>query len=164
MAGYNMPPLQVESVSTVTDTGTVDLGTRVWKDGREYVYVYNTGSTAPVGYCVILTGTSGYTVNVTYNSVTTDNLRPTVFGVVREADLDATAYGWVVTRGHCDLYNDGTAAVAAGDMIIPSLNGKVKAVSSTSVITQLVFEGSNHMVATQATTTAGTFGAYVRLG
>jgi hypothetical protein len=162
MSVYNQQ-LFTESVSAVTATNTVELGTRRWHDGLEYCYVYNGGGTAAVKTVVILSGVTGYTVAVTYASGAA--ICPTPFGVVRNAELTAAYYGWVVTKGFTDVYNDGTASVAAGDFLVLSLNGYVRQYSAACVATALLYNAHHSMIsAMQATDTAGTIGAYVRLG
>lgn len=154
-AGFN------ESVSAVTATPSVDVGTRQWSGSREYCYMYNAGAEAAPKRVVHVTGTTGYSFVVTFATGAALHAGP--FGVVQNATIPAGSYGWIATRGHVDLYNDGTASVAAGDLIICGTNGVVRQVTATSVITQVVWGGIVGK-ATQATDTAGTFGAYIRLG
>lgn len=160
MSYYNQPLLN-ESVSAVTATPSVDIGTRRWHDGREYLYVYNTGGAASPGYVMISTATSGYTCVVTYAFGAN---KPLAMGVVRNATLTTGTYGWIVSRGHCDLYNVGTSSVAVGNRLALGANGAVFVDTDTSAITALVHRGNFEGYAMQATETAGTFGAYVRMG
>lgn len=160
MAYYNEPLLR-ESVSAVTATNTVEPGTRRWNDGREYVYVYNGGGQASVGYVMIATGVSGYTCVVTYAFGAN---RPIAMGVVRNATITTGTYGWLVSRGFCDLYSIGTCSVTVGSRLALGANGGVFVDTDTSAITALVQRGSFEAYAMQATETAGTFGAYVRMG
>lgn len=90
-------PVLEESVSAVTATPSVTLGTRRIYAGEEYVYCYNNGTgTASVGLGVkFATGASGYSVAVT--SVT-DTLNPCV-GAVKHVDITSSSYGWVLVRG-----------------------------------------------------------------
>lgn len=154
-AGFN------ESVSAVTATPSVEPGVRQWSGSKEYVYMYNGGGEAAPKRVVHVTGTSGYTFVVTFATGAAIHASP--FGVVQNATIPAGSYGWVATRGHVDLYNDGTASVAAGDIIICGTNGVVHQATAATVITQVVWGGIVGK-ATQATDTAGTFGAYIRLG
>ena len=154
--------LFTESVSATTATPTVELGTTRTVAGRDYVYGYNGGKEASVNKVVVLSGVSNYTFVVTYaTSVVTS---PTPLGVVRNATIAAGSYGWVMTRGFCDLINEGAASVAAGDPIILSLDGSVREATATSVVTQIVWNGiiARAMQGTDAT--IGAFGAYVRMG
>ena len=88
-----------ESVSAVTATPSVELGSRrVWK-GEEYVYCYNAGgaaiSTSLALGVVLVTGCSGYSVAATSHA---DTINPCV-GVVKHAAIAAGSYGWVMTKG-----------------------------------------------------------------
>ena len=152
---------QNETVSAVTATPSVEIGARTFYDGREYIYMYNGGSEAAKNKVVVASGTSGYTFVVTFASGAAIGCLP--MGVVRNATIAAGSYGWVCTRGFVDLYNDGTASVTSGDFIVLSVNGNVRQVTFTSVVTQAVITGKLAH-AMQSTDTAGTFGAYIRLG
>lgn len=161
MAGpYGLRTSFEESVSATTATNSVELGTRRFEAGCEYVYAYNAGAEAAAKYVVLLSGVTGYSFVVTFASGA--DIKAQVLGVVKNATIAAGSYGWVCTRGFSDLSNDGTAAVAAGDAIVPSLNGNVKCMTLTSSITQYIC-ATKIGQAMQATTTAGTFGAYVNV-
>lgn len=87
-----------EPVSTVTATNSVNIGSRRFEGGTEYVYVYNAESTAAIGYGVVQVSTStGYSVTV---STVVGNK---CFGVVQNTDLNAESYGWVAVRGPVHL-------------------------------------------------------------
>ena len=62
--GYYHGPSYEESVSQVTATNSVELGSRRWHQGEEYIYCYNAGSvSAPVRLGVrFVTAASGYSV------------------------------------------------------------------------------------------------------
>jgi hypothetical protein len=154
-AGYN------ESVSAVTATPSVELGSRQFSDSREYVYMYNGGAVAYPARVVQVSGVTGYTFVVTFASGAGVHAQP--FGVVRNATIAAGSYGWVLTRGFTDLKNDGTAVVSVGDLVVNSLDGLVRVTTATSVVTQTVYGGIVGK-AMQATDTCALFGAYVRLG
>lgn len=160
MSYYNQPLLN-EGVSAVTATPSVEIGTRRFVDGREYLYIYNGGGQASPKYIMISTATSGYTCVVTYAFGANS---PLPMGVVRNTTITTGTYGWIVTRGHTDLYNIGTASVAVGNRLALGANGAVFVDTDTSAITALVHRGPLNAYAMQATDTAGTFGAYVRLG
>lgn len=101
MAFYSVGPVNFESVSAVTATPSIDLGTRRLEAGEEYVYCYNSGgATASVALGVkFITGASGYSVAQT--SVT-DSFHPCV-GVVKHADIPAANYGWVMVKGFASV-------------------------------------------------------------
>jgi len=88
-----------ESVSAVTATPSVELGSRrVWK-GEEYVYCYNAGgaaiSTSLALGVVIVTAATGYSVAATSLA----NVHNPCVGVVKHAAIAAGSYGWVMTKG-----------------------------------------------------------------
>lgn len=94
-------PALEEGVSSVTATPSVQVGTRRQYKGEEYVYCYNAGGAstgANVGVKFI-TGASGYSVAAT---CLTDAFSPFV-GVVKHAALGSGEYGWVMTRGFCNV-------------------------------------------------------------
>ena len=97
MSNYGQQEILGESVSAVTATPSVELGTERFLDGNKYVYVYNKStSTASVNYGVVYSAASGYSMTV--SSVSGDMLA----GVVVHNDIPATYYGWVCTRGFVD--------------------------------------------------------------
>lgn len=113
-----------ESVSAVTATNSVRLGTRrLWK-GEEYVYCYNAGgATITVGvFGKLVTGASGYSVAVT---ALTDVVCPAV-GVVVHADLTTATYGWLMTKGFTTMKHHTQSAIT-GDYIAfaVGLNGRL---------------------------------------
>lgn len=115
MAGniYSSPDLWNESVSAVTASNTVALGSRRWNKGTEYVYVYNNGTTAAVGYGVIATATSAYSVTVT------SALGSRFFGIVQNASLTTNYYGWVAVQGPvASLAMDATTVTALTGMCL----------------------------------------------
>lgn len=97
MKFYSAGPVREESVSQVTATPSVALGSRVIHKGEEYVYCYNAGgSSAAAGKGVkFVTGASGYSVAVTS---LTDVFNPCV-GVVKHAAIGSGEYGWVLSKG-----------------------------------------------------------------
>jgi hypothetical protein len=93
MSLYQNPSLFNESVSAVTATNTVDLGTIRWEGGNRYKYVYMEQS-AQVGYFVNhASNSSGYTVTA---SMTTGDM---VAGVVQNTTLTTATYGWILKQG-----------------------------------------------------------------
>jgi hypothetical protein len=121
-------PIAFESVSNVTATNSVELGTVRTYAGEEYVYVYNGGSaSAPVGQAMVLSFNSGYTVTV--SSVTGYDI---AFGVVKHAAIGAGQYGWLLTRGFTTVTNGmASTALTAGDPIYLGAAGKAVAVAQT---------------------------------
>lgn len=94
-------PVVEEGVSQVTATPSVELGTRRFYKGEEYVYCYNAGGAqASVNLGVkFVTGASGYSIAQT--SVT-DVFNPCV-GVVKHSTMAAADYGWVMVKGFSNV-------------------------------------------------------------
>lgn len=115
MAGPYLKTVFEESVSAVTSTNTVKVGT-VRKEGlNEYLYVYNMStSTIGVGYGAVHSAASAYSVTV--SSVTGDFC----VGAVKHAQIGPNQYGWLCTKGPCALeigdtvIGNHTSVVGAG--------------------------------------------------
>lgn len=106
MALYQNPTLFNESVSAVTATNTVALGTKRWEGGNQYRYCYMEQSAGP-GYGVNLaSGGSGYTVTA---SMVSGNM---CFGVIQGTTATTGTYCWVLTEGVAKV-QVGTAGVSA---------------------------------------------------
>ncbi len=121
MAFYSNTPVFFGGLSAVTATrGAKDpeLGTRVNFGGNEYLYVFNAATTdIPIGNAVTpLAGTAGYSCTI---STTAQIDVP--MGVVKNATISASCYGWVQTKGHCKI--SVSAAVAAGAPMQLGANG-----------------------------------------
>jgi hypothetical protein len=111
MSLYQNPSLFTESVSARTATPTVALGTVRYEGGNRYRYVYCETLTQP-GSCVNLaSGGSGYTVVA---SMVTGDF---VYGIVQDATLSATSYGWVLVEGIGKITQDANTALAASRLI-----------------------------------------------
>lgn len=111
-------PIEFESVSAVTATNSVDLGTVRTFAGEDYVYVYNTTTTIPVGSFGVLSANSGFSVTLT--SITQYDFP---IGIVKHAAIPGSQYGWLLTRGFskCLMHADNSAAV--GDLLYPAAGG-----------------------------------------
>ena len=112
---YGYQNLFDESVSNVTSTNSVALGTRRVEGGKEYVYVYNKStSTALIGQGVCQSVSTGFSVTVS-GAVGTP-----VFGVVQNNDLNPAKYAWVLVKGvgsaECEdsAVSNHTAATGTG--------------------------------------------------
>jgi hypothetical protein len=121
MAFYSENPIIFGGLSGVTATrGSKDpeIGTRVNSNGNEFLYVFNAGSTdIPIGYAVTpLAGTTGYSCTIS----TTAQI-DVAMGVVKNATLSASCYGWVQTKGHCKIHV--SAAVTGGAPMQLGANG-----------------------------------------
>lgn len=111
-----------ESVSNVTATNSVELGTRVVHKGSEYVYVYNAesdGQIIPTYSANIITGASGYSVT---KSATTDI--PVAFvGVCVHNTITTGAYGWLLNKGIATVEFGTTVCTSVGQLLACSENG-----------------------------------------
>jgi hypothetical protein len=98
---YDNPALFLESLSAVTATNTVDLGTVRYDGGNRFVYCYmaaDTPDSAVVGYAVALaSNNSGYSVSL---SMTTGDM---IHGVITKATLTTSCYGWVQVSGRAKI-------------------------------------------------------------
>lgn len=88
------PFIYTESVSAVTATNSVSLGSQRIENGKWYTYAYNAAAgTASVSYGVIASANSGYSFQ------TGSNLGDFLAGVVIHNDIPTAKYGWVQTKG-----------------------------------------------------------------
>ena len=117
-ANWNEESLQwEESVTAVTATPSVELGSRRYEAGSDWLYVYN-GSTQfldPYRGCRFLSGTSGYTVDVVSPAVSTLTCGLLV-GVPVNGTITTGAYGWVMTRGIGSVFNKTSIAIGGSPM------------------------------------------------
>src|SRR5258707_684282 len=100
-AFYSLDSIDFETVSGVTATNSVELGTRKVYLGEQYVYCYNAGGADiyPTYGVKLVTGASGYSIA---NTALTDVANPAV-GIVRHATIAASNYGWIMTRGFATM-------------------------------------------------------------
>lgn len=156
MANAGLQQIFEESVSAVTATPSIQLGTERWKNGIKYQYVYNkSSSTASVGYAVVRIGangsaSSGYSVTVSSVSRTGD-----LAGVVVHTDIAAGSYGWVAVKGAVTANTDSGAT--AGYAVIMGTDGKF---ISASGVTNPVHVAVA-LTAQTVSTTTNTFTAFV---
>ena len=114
-------PILFESVSAVTATNSVQLGTRRVVGGEEYVYCYAVGAVSASVGCSI-SGVSGYSI------VATGIISGAFcFGFVKHADIPAASYGWVLKRGFISSPVNGMASTAfvATDGVMLAADGKI---------------------------------------
>lgn len=121
MAGtHGYQQVFTESVSNVTATNSVDLGTRRIESGCEYVYVYNDGgTTALIGYGLIMSLHSGFSCSFTAV------LGDVCFGVVKNTDLEPSQYGWACVKGYAHLLitTDTDTSVAGAPLFLNTGGG-----------------------------------------
>ena len=122
MSFQGVDPVAFESVSQTTLTNTVDLGTRRWVDGEEYVYLYNAGGasiTATYGCCKsAITGP----YSVTVSSVTTPEGQP-LFAVVKHSTVPTAAYFWGLVKGQSQVENGATLSLVTDQVMYLAASG-----------------------------------------
>lgn len=149
-----LSPVIFESVSNVTATNSVEIGTRVTTGGRTYCYVYNGGnSQISVGRGATLSATSGYTVTV--SSIT---MVDAFVGVCYHATIPTGQYGWLVTRGNTKVAAVANTAIAAADVLGVGVDGGFAPMVPAGTATT---QGFIHGKATVATASAGIGEAFV---
>jgi hypothetical protein len=140
MAYQSVGPVCFESVSAVTATPSVEVGTVRVEGDEKYIYVYNAGnSQISVGKAAVVSAVSGYSVSV--SSVSGDF----AVGFAKHATLTTGTYGWLVCRGFVDSVTNGMAstALAAGDIIQLAADGAVaKGVTGPNVGKMMTATGS----------------------
>jgi hypothetical protein len=115
-----LEPIAFESISNVTATPSVELGTRRIVNGEEYVYFYNnTGSAVTAGMGMTVSGLSGYSLT---RSTTADTDLLVCF--VKHAAVPAANYAWGLTRGLVQAEFNST--MATGIPITVGADGQVK--------------------------------------
>lgn len=120
MAFQGVAPIMFESVSAVTATNSVELGTRATVGGYNYVYVFNAGSdTIPVGNAAHLaSGSSGMSVNVSCVTMTDLGI-----GVCKHAAIPTLNYGWLMTRGFAAFNSGASDSFAIGNPLAVAVSG-----------------------------------------
>ncbi len=157
-------PVLTESVSSVTLTNSVDLGTVRTFHGEEYVYVYNdTSGTVGIGQGVVMSGYTG--MSVTVSSTTFFNV---CIGVVKHATLTTASYGWVLTRGFTNLLVDPNASCTVGAPMALVGSGCWRSTVYTNTATTAFSQVTSEFgifpqaVCVQATASGGTAYGFVR--
>jgi hypothetical protein len=117
MSLYGIPQVFNESVSAVTATNSVELGTRRSEGGIDYIYVYNSGAaTISQGYGAYLPSASmsafAASFVVTVSNAASQSGGEKLVGIAHNADIAASRYGWVATRGCVYASPDATATSA----------------------------------------------------
>jgi hypothetical protein len=120
MAVYDVGPILFESVSNVTATNSVEVGTRRRVGDEEYVYCYNAGNSqiSPT-YGAVMSAVSGYSVTV--SSITSVDL---LAGVCKHATLTTGTYGWLVVKGFCQVEMEADNSAAAGQLLALAADGE----------------------------------------
>jgi hypothetical protein len=109
MGFYSASPILFESISAVTATPSVDVGTVRTHDGEKYVYVYNAGGAA-TGTGVGLSRPASCAAGM-YSCSASSISGDLCIGFVKHATIGAAQYGWALTRGRVNV----AVASAASD-------------------------------------------------
>lgn len=153
MSTYSYKLIETESVSAVTATPSVALGTRRLKNGNEYIYGYNgTNTAAAVGMGVMASANSGFTFAVTTVSGCS------LMGVVQNATIGNGYYGWLLTRGLARSITNVSGMTQA----MPIVLGDGGAFETASATTMGPGELSICGVAIDDAASAGTCAAWIR--
>jgi len=154
--------LFTESVSSVTATPSVELGTRRVVNGQEYVYCYN-GATAADKRLMVKPLTAG--VDYTFSVTTVAGTIPCI-GTVANATIAAASYGWILTKGYTKGVGGGTVTWAVGGALAP-----VRLIQGADGVVEIATGGTGSTGATVgfvtsavSDITAASFGIYVSTG
>lgn len=156
MSNYGLQQIFESSVSAVVATNTIQLGTKRYQDGREYMYVYNRSvSTALVGRAMARVGSTVPSSTSGFSGVisTATNVND-ILGVVVHANIPPSYYGWVCTKGVCPhaLLATASTGILAGAPVRLQLSGKFqKCASGTYPVG----------VAMNTVASGGTFSVYI---
>ena len=125
MAFQGISPILEESVSAVTATNSVDLGTRVTVSGNDYIYVYNSGnaqiSQGQAGF-LHSASMSAFAASfvVTVSNAASQSGSRSIVGVAHNATLTTGTYGWLCVRGVVLSVPDASAVSAnSGVELVP---------------------------------------------
>ncbi len=126
MSTDSISPIRFESVSQVTATNSVELGTRTTEGLIDYVYCYNGGaeqiSQGEGGYLSPASMLSGMTVSVSNAASQAGGER--FVGVAHNATITTGAYGFLAVRGPVLVALDATeTSMNSGDQLMPGVDG-----------------------------------------
>lgn len=123
MTVYNAGPIGFGSISMVTASlgdNDPEVGTIRREGDEEYIFVYNAGnSQIPPTYAAVVSAVSGY--SVTLSSTTSVDFP---IGVVKHATLTTGTYGWLMTRGFCQVEMEADNSAAAGQLLALAADGE----------------------------------------
>ena len=124
MTVQSIAPIMFESVSAVTATPSVELGTERTEAGEKYVYVYNAGgTTAAKGFGLSRPASAAAGL---YSASVSAASGDVCVGFVKHADIGAGSYGWALKRGLVTIAVASSASdQSAGVKAIGGGTGKV---------------------------------------
>ena len=163
-ATYGLSQLFEESVSAVTLTNSIALGTRRHSNGCDWLYVYNgnTQEYRPGRAVRLASGSTGYTVDVAAaaQSTVTVNIG---LGVVVNATVASSAYFWLLTRGFAQVETlPATSALVAGEQLGITTSGTVFALNTCTSFTSRFIKPFGVCAQDEgATTNTQSFTAYI---
>jgi hypothetical protein len=162
---FGVPVAYEESISAVTATNSVDLGSRRVDKGESYVYAYNAGGLQidPSYGVKLVTGCSGYSVAAT---ALADVANPCV-GIVKHATLTTATYGWVMTKGFSNLEAPADSTIT-GDYVAIALGvsgtfSPVYQTFTTDIIGQGTFTACGYALGAD-TASGGSFYGFINTG
>jgi len=125
--------VKADDLASFSTLPLYSVGAKHWQNGNEYVYVYNGNASAGIGtgkYCVLeplgTSLSSGYTVTVSNAS-----LNGWMVGVAQNT-INASTYGWVMTKGLSLVSTDsGEVSAAPGVDLALGTNGGFVAAGAT---------------------------------
>lgn len=121
MAFQGASPVLFESVSAVTATPSIDVGTRRVDGGNHYVYVYNAGNSAiNMGYAAVMSGVSGYSVTV--SAITQVDFG---IGICKNATMATATYGWLLTKGFSYFNTGANDSCSTGANLAVGVDGVI---------------------------------------
>lgn len=137
MALQSLGPVSFESVSNVTATNSVELGTRRTEAGIDYIYVYNAGAAdiaqGQMGFIGAAIASSVANYSVTVSNAASQSGSRAVVGVAHNAAITTLKYGWLATRGVVYGVPDATAtSLNSGVEVVPGVDGGFVAYAGTS--------------------------------
>jgi hypothetical protein len=112
MSFQGLSPILFESVSAVTATPSVELGTERVTNGERYKYVY-AAKTVSMGIGAVMTGTSGHTIVAT-GAVSGELCA----GYVKHESIVSGSYGWLLKCGVVDASNGRASTAPSVDQVI----------------------------------------------
>jgi hypothetical protein len=120
MSVYGISPVLFETVSHVTATNSVEVGTLRREGDEIYRYVYNAGnSQISPGYGCTLSAVTGYSVTV--SSITSVDA---FVGLVKHATLTTGTYGWTLVHGFGQVQMEADNSAAAGQLLTVAADGE----------------------------------------
>lgn len=118
---------EFESVSNVTSTPSVELGTRITRSGIDYMYVYNatTNGVISQGQAGFLSpGSMSSGLTVTVSNAASQSGGERCVGVAHNATITTGSYGWLAVKGPVYIALDASeVSMNSGDLIVPGVDG-----------------------------------------